>query len=175
MHERVRKIRLLRRLKRRARLFKFARNERGVQLAEAAIIIPIFILLFAATAEFGRYFHEYTTLAKAARMGARYMVTSKLNLDDPQVKNLVVYGNTAGTGSPVVNGLTADNVVITARDLNGTKQTAGVPATITVEISGYTHTPLFNLGALLKSSTFSMAIPVKPSVTMRYLLTTPLV
>src|SRR6266704_4937266 len=99
MHSRVKKIRLSRRLRRLLGLKQFRRNERGVQLVELAIVVPIFVLLFAATAEFGRYFYEYTTLTKAARVGARYLATAcvKTN-EDTNAKNIVVFGNAAGTG-----------------------------------------------------------------------------
>lgn len=175
MHERIQKIRLMRRLYRRLGIPRFITNDRGLQLAELAIVIPIFVLLFATVAEFGRFFYEYTTLAKAARNGARYLSTAKFNPQDPQVKNLVVYGNMAGTGNPILDGLEPAHVVITARNSAGDPQTAGVPATITVQILGYQHQPIFDLGGLLKNNAVSLAIDVKPSVTMRYLLTTPLV
>jgi Flp pilus assembly protein TadG len=176
MHSRVKKVRLLRRLRRRLQLRSLARNERGIQLAELAIVLPILLILFAATAEFGRFFYEYSTLAKAARNGTRYMVTAKVSsFERNQAKNLVVYGNTAGTGAPLIEGLTKDEVIITPKDSAGVEQLAGVPETITVQIIGYKHQPLFDLGGLMKSPTFSLNIDVKPSVTMRYLLTTPLV
>jgi Flp pilus assembly protein TadG len=174
MCARIRKIRLMRRLRR--RLNNIVRNDAGVQLLELAIVLPIFVILFAATAEFGRYFYEYTTLAKAARVGARYLVTAKV--DCPQgtaAKNLVVYGNTAGTGSPILPGLTVANVAITPNDLacSGTPQ--GVPETVTVSITGFTHQSLFDLGGLVNSAAASLNIEVKPSITMRYMLSTPLV
>jgi Flp pilus assembly protein TadG len=176
MHSRIKKVRLFRRLRRRLQLGTLARNERGIQLAELAIVLPILLILFAATAEFGRFFYEYSTLAKAARNGTRYMVTAKVSsFERNQAKNLVVYGNTAGTGAPLIDGLTTDEVIITAKDSAGVEQLAGVPQTITVQIIGYKHQPLFDLGGLMKSPTFSLNIDVKPSVTMRYLLTTPLV
>lgn len=176
MHPRIRKVRLLRRLRRLTRIRSLIRSDAGTQLAELAIVIPILLVMFGATAEFGRYFYEYSTLSKAARMGTRYMVTAKVStLEKDKAKNLVVYGNPTGTGSPLIPGLTTDNVVITAKNAAGAVQTAGVPDTITVEISGFQHTPLFDLGGLMKSATFSLGIAVKPSVTMRYLLTTPLV
>jgi Flp pilus assembly protein TadG len=176
MHSRVKKVRLLRRLRRRLQLRTLARSERGTQLAELAIVLPILLILFAATAEFGRYFYEYSTLAKAARVGTRYMVTAKVStFERSQAKNLVVYGNTAGTGTPLIDGLTTDNVVITPKDADDFEQVAGVPQTITVQIVGFKHQPLFDLGGLMKSATFSLNVDVKPSVTMRYLLTTPLV
>jgi len=71
--------------------------------------------------------------------------------------------------------LTTDNVIITAKDSQGAEQTAGVPETITVQISGFKHQTLFDLGGLMNNNTFSLNVDVKPSVTMRYLLTTPLV
>jgi len=171
---RIRKIRLMRRLRR--RLTNFVRNDSGVQLVELAIILPIFVILFAATAEFGRYFYEYTTLAKGARVGARYLVTAKVDCTEgTAAKNLVVYGNTAGTGSPILPGLTVNNVAITPNDLacSGTPQ--GVPDTVTVSITGFTHQSLFDLGGLVNNTAASLNIAVKPSVTMKYMLSTPLV
>ena len=166
MRPRVTKIRRLRRL---LRLSRFRRDERGIQLVELAIVLPIFILLFGATAEFGRYFYEYTTLAKSARVGARYLATAAVNsTEDTNAKNIVVYGNSAGTGNPILSGLSTTNVTIT--------RSGGVPVlpqTVTVQITGFKHQPIFDLGAITKTPTLSMNIDVKPSVTMRYLLTQP--
>jgi len=149
----------------------FKRDDRGLQLVELAITLPIMVLLFAAAAEFGRYFQEYTTLAKGSRVAARYLATACINgADDSAAKNLVVYGNVAGTGSPIVNGLDTTNVTI-ERAVGGVS-TGGFPETVTVKIVNFNHTPLFNLGQLMGNS-LSMNIAVKPSVTMRYLLTQP--
>ena len=173
MHVRLRKIRLLRSRNRRS-LARFARDERGVQLIELALVIPTFVLLFAVTAEFGRYFYEYSTLAKASRIGARYMAGACLKpSEEANAKNLVVYGNVAGTGSPVIAGLTPSKITIT-RQVGGVP-TAGFPETITVGVTSYQFQPLFDLGALTKNSALSLNIDVKPSVTMHYLLTTPCV
>ena len=175
MHLRLRRIRLLRRATRRASVSRLSRNERGIQLAELAIVIPIFALLFAATAEFGRYFYEYTTLAKGARVGARHLVNAKVDPDeDLCAKNLVVYGNCGGTGNPILPGLDRNNITITRRNSLGAVITEGVPATVTVEITDFEHVSLFNLGGLLKNDDFSLNIDVKPSITMRYMLSTPL-
>lgn len=174
MCPRIRKIRLLRRARR--RLAGLAHNERGVQLVELAIVLPLFVILFAATAEFGRYFYEYTTLSKAARVGVRYLVTEKVDCAHADLaRKLVVFGNTAGTGSPILPRLETTHVSVLPNDLacSGTPQ--GVPQAITITISGYKHESLFDIGGLLKNSTISMDIDVKPSVSMRYLLTTPLV
>ncbi len=169
MHHRVRKIRNTRRWGRLSWLNRFRRDDSGIQLVELAIVMPVFLLLFAATAEFGRFFYDYTTVAKAARVGSRYLISAAVNsAQDTAAKNLVVYGNAAGTGSPILSGLTTGNVVITRQ--------GGVPVlpqTVTVQIVGFKHQPLFDLGLMINSPSLSLNIDVKPSVTMRYLLTQP--
>lgn len=171
MHYRIRKIRNDRRSRRLNWLSRFRSDERGVQLIETAIVVPLLLMMFAGVAEFGRYFYQYTTAAKAARVGARYLAGKAANGPNNWqaiAKNIVVYGNPAGTGSPVLDGLTTSNVTITYEG-----GTAGIPERVKVSITGYKHQPLFDLGALLNSSALSLNIDVKPSVTMRYMLTQP--
>jgi len=169
MHARIRRIRTRLRLRRMLHLQRFAGDERGLQLVEAAIVVPIFLVLFGATAEFGRYFYEYTTLAKAARAGSRYLTTAPVQaLEDTAAKNIVVYGNAAGTGTPILPGLTPTHVVITRQG-----GVLSIPETTTVQIVGYQHQSILNLGSLTNRTGLSMNVDVKPSVTMRYLLTQP--
>lgn len=145
-------------------------SERGVQLAELAIVLPLFLILFAATAEFGRFFYEYSTLAKAARAGSRYLASAAVgSVEDTAAKNIVVYGNPEGKGSPVIKGLATTHVKI-IRDPDNTT----LPRTVKVQISDYKYQPIFDLGALTKTPSLSLNVEVKPSVTMRYLLTQPL-
>lgn len=169
MHIRIRRIRNRRRWWRLHNLQRFRRDESGVQLVEVAIVLPIFLMLFAATAEFGRYFYEYTTLAKASRVGTRYLTTTPVGtVEDTAARNIVVFGNPAGTGSPLLPDLTTSHVVITRE--------GGVPLLpqrVTVKIVGYQHQPIFDLGALTGVDGLSTAVAVQPSVTMRYLLTQP--
>ena len=148
---------------------RFQADERGVQLAELAVVMPIFLLLFGATAEFGRYFYEYSTLAKAARIGSRYLATAAVNSNqNTAAQNIVVYGNAAGTGSPILNGLSTANVTLTRQG-----GVSCVPQTVTVQIVNFKHQPVFDLGKLTNIPSLTMNIDVKPSVTMRYLLTQP--
>jgi len=166
MHARIRRIRNRRRL---ARLLqRFTGDERGIQLVEVSIVIPLFLMLFAATAEFGRYYYEYTTLAKATRGGARYLSATFKGTGDSAAANIVVYGNTGGSGTPILSGLSTSQV-----NISYSGGSAAIPETVTVSIQGYTHQPVFNLGALAKITGLNMAVDVKPSVTMRYLITQP--
>ena len=169
MHTRIRRIRNRRRWRRLLDLQRFRRDERGIQLVEAAIVVPLFLVLFAATAEFGRYFYEYTTLAKATRVGARYLTTAVVGpVEDAAAKNIVVFGNAAGTGSPLLPNLATSQVTIVREG-----GTPVLPQRVTVKIVGYQHQPIFNLGALTGITGLSTNVAVQPSVTMRYLLTQP--
>jgi Flp pilus assembly protein TadG len=175
MHIRLRKIRL-RRINRRAGIARLARNERGIQLAELAIVLPLLVLMFAATAEFGRYFYAYTTLAKGARMGSRYLASAcNKSYEDTNAKNLVVYGNAAGTGSPILPNLGPAYISVVRKDVAGVPMVNGVPDTVTVTVTNFKFQPLFDLGGLLKNNGLSLNIDLNPSVTMHYLLTTPCV
>lgn len=168
MHARIRRIRNRRRYRRFLKLHRFTRDENGLQLVEAAIVIPIFLLLFAATAEFGRFFYEYTTLAKAARNGSRYMTTHYLTDEEKSAaRNMVVYGSTTATGTPVLPGLDPTHVII--EEGPG----GSVPDTVTIKIEGYTYDPIFDLGLFTGAEDLSLNIDVSPSVTMRYLMPPP--
>ena len=160
-------------------LRRFARAEGGTQLVELAIVLPVLMAFFVATAEFGRYFHSYATLAKATRAGARYLATTPVKTaggpeggtnaaEDLKVKRLVVYGDPdAADGSkPVAPGLTLANVEL--KRVGKPK----VPDTVTVRIVNYSYKPLLNLGGFADGLKWT-SVPVRPSTTMRYLLTQP--
>ena len=169
MHSRLRKISAQRRPRRFRSLNRLFKNEGGTQLVELALVIPIFLVLFGATAEFGRYFYEYTTLAKASRASARFLATSFENaIEDTKAKNIVVYGNPTGNGSPILPGLTTGNVLISRQGGVGC-----LPEKVKVEIVNFKHVPIFDLGKLTNISGLSTNVDVKPSVTMRFLLTQP--
>jgi Flp pilus assembly protein TadG len=136
--------------------------ERGSQLVELAIIMPLVLVLLGATAEFGRFFYTYTTLLKGTRAASRYLVSQPVGMSDAAAKNLVVYGNTEGTGTPVTSNLTTANVVITPNKMGAKTQT--------VEIKNYTYVPIFDLGKLTRSSTLSLSVNVGAKSTMRQLV-----
>jgi Flp pilus assembly protein TadG len=141
------------------------RDERGTQLVELALVVPLMLMLVGATAEFGRFFYTYSTLSKATRVGSRYQISQVPGTNFALTKNLVVYGNTAGTGTAVATGLTTANVSVVEN-----KNAAGAVQTVSVSITGYGYTPVFDLGKLTKNATLSLAVNVAPSSTMRQLV-----
>jgi len=154
------------------RLPRFLRSERGTQLVELAIVLPIFVLMFAAVAEFGRFFYTYTTLTKATRVGARYLMSQPANLVDNDARRLVICGNpTACTDADaVVSGLTMDNVKI---DRAG--GAPGFPDTIKVRIQDFYYEPIFDLGKLTGNASLSLKIQLTPSTMMQATSTTPVI
>jgi Flp pilus assembly protein TadG len=145
----------------RSRLVGFAlRDERGTQLVELAIVLPVAVLLLASIAEFGRFFHTYTTLSKATRAGARYLISQQPGTKDAAAQNLVVYGSTTGGTKPVVDKLGAANVKVIYN---------AAAKTTTVRIENYNYEPIFDLGKLTKNTSLSLAVNVGASTTMHQL------
>ena len=155
------------------KLRRFIRHERGASLAELAILVPILILLVAAVSEFGRFFQQYTTLAKSTRTAARYLSNHPFPDNQAQARNLVVCGKlTCAGGDELVPGITTANVCI---------ESTGSPRIETVTVSlprtggagacaqPFNYQPIFNIGALLNTG-FTFTPAISPSVTMYYMI-----
>ncbi|MDQ3754307.1 MAG: pilus assembly protein [Acidobacteriota bacterium] len=145
------------------------RDERGTQLVELAIVLPLVLVLFGAIAEFGRFFYAYTTLSKATRAGARYLVSqpptgAEYTAAKIAAQNIVIYGNTAGTGTPVVEGLSAANVQIIPNKTGGTTQSQ------TITIQNFDYVPLFDIGGLIHQPGLSLEVNLGASSTLRQLV-----
>jgi Flp pilus assembly protein TadG len=150
--------------------FTSPRTERGVATIEFAICAPVLLLLLLATAEVGRLLFQYNTLTKTVRDGVRYAATNAsvgttrvVNITAQvrtETRNLVVTGNTAGTGSSVLPGLTVTN--ITVNDVGS--GFVSVAATYTYSPMLGATLPTFRLGAPI-----NMVIPLTATVVMRAL------
>jgi Flp pilus assembly protein TadG len=73
---------------------KLAKNQRGAALIEAAVTIPIILLISVAIFEFGRAYQTWQVLTNAAREGARVAILAGTTQD--QVKATVVNYMTIG-------------------------------------------------------------------------------
>jgi Flp pilus assembly protein TadG len=136
------------------------RSEKGAELVEFALILPLILLLCLGVIEFGRAYYTYNILSKAVRDGARYasagMVTSTGTINSSTVtetKNVVVYGNTGGTGTPKIPSLTTTHVNVPA-----TTVVTAAEQYVTVSVS-YPYVPLFKL-------VMPATLTISPKVTM---------
>jgi Flp pilus assembly protein TadG len=105
-------------------------NERGATLVEFAIGVTVFVTAMFAVLEFGRVLWVHNALTDAARRGARY-ATMHSSTDPDSVKNVVVYGDPAGGGQPLVNNLSTANVNVTYNNFGLND------GTVSVSITGY--------------------------------------
>ena len=105
-------------------------NQKGATLVEFSIGVTVFAMAMFAVLEFGRVLWAHNALTDAARRGARY-ATLHAQADSATVKNVVVYGNEAGTGNPMLPNLTTDKVLV---NYNGFGLNEG---TVTVSIDSY--------------------------------------
>ena len=91
------------------RIKKCNENERGSTLVEFAIGVTVFATAMFAVLEFGRALWVHNALTDAARRGARYASMQKQS-DVAKVKNVVVFGNAAGTGNAMLENLGTGDV-----------------------------------------------------------------
>ena len=161
------------------------RKEDGGALAELAILVPFLAVMLAGVCEFGRYFQNYTTLAKATRTASRYLSNHELNATElGRAQNLMVCGKlVCGAGDRnILSGFSAANVCI---ETTTESPSSPVIRTVTVKVprtggdcnptagtaagAPFTYTPIFNIGALINNPSISLALPIAPSTTMYYM------
>jgi len=127
------------------------RVHRGVAAIELALVLPLLLAILLATTEFGRAIYTYNTLAKATRDASRYLSTQASANATAQgiAKNLAVYGNPAGTGSPLVPGLVRSMVAVcdpvSCPSTNFNQGSFPVIDTVTVTVTGYQFSPVIDL------------------------------
>lgn len=119
-------------------------KQTGVALVEFALILPLLLILTFVTTEYSRALFQYNILTKSVRDAVRYLSVQNLNdaATFPIARNLVVYGNPSGSGSPLVIGL-EPSLRMVPNPVWGTAGTAPVINTVTITVTGYVFRPLF--------------------------------
>ncbi len=110
------------------------KNEAGATLVEFAIIGTVFLSIMFGVIEFGRLYWTHNALRDAARRGVRYAAIRRNDsAGQLAVKNMVVYGNPAGGTTPLISGLTTNNVGIEYVNYDGVQ----LSSRATVKITNY--------------------------------------
>ena len=136
-------------------------GRRGNAMVEFALSFGFLFSVFAGVFQFGYVYFLYNQLENAVRGGARY---ASLRAYDSAtatpsdgfaaaVKNVVVYGNPAGTGAAIAPGLTPEKVSIAV------VMERNVPRKVTLSIVNY------RLDAVVTSFTLNG----KPKVSFPYM------
>lgn len=157
---------------RRSQVYGRHSGQRGLVAVEFAIALAILMVLMLATAELARAFSQYNTLTKTTRDGVRYLAENALDGTtkivaipatlESETKNLVVYGNAAGAGAPLLEALAPGHVNVTGSAANGT---------VTVSVA-YPYQPM--IGAVLPmfgvAADRSLVFTLQSTVVMRAFL-----
>lgn len=127
-----------------------ARGLRGNAILEFAIGAGVLLTAFGGTFRFGYTFIQYNRLQIAVSQGARY--ASLVPYDSPNatpsdafqsaVRNMVLYGSPTAVGSPVLNGLSPENITLTVTFANG------IPTAVSVAVNAFTIDSLFGKATL---------------------------
>ena len=133
-------------------LKRFNSTERGASLVEFAIAVTVFLTAMFGVVEFGRALWTHNALSDAARRGARY-ATLHTPAEIDNVKNVVVYGDPAGGGQPMVPNLTTANVTVNYSNIAVNK------GTVSVGVTGYQFqfvVPLFGASITMPAYTTTL-------------------
>lgn len=143
------------------------RRQRGLAMVETTIVLPLLLLLALGAAEFGHMLQLYNVINKQQQDGARYLsaratfgTTGVVVLDGDiveEARNLVVYGNTQGTGTPLLVGFSTADVTFGSPSANHIR--------VAVE---YQYTPIFGVVFSMFGYGPDMAInfPLRSSVVL---------
>jgi Flp pilus assembly protein TadG len=134
-------------------------SRRGNAAVEFALSMSVLAVLFTGVYQYGYTMHAYNALETAVANAARSAMRTTVRAENKPgyrtaLQNLVVYGNTAGTGNPLLTGLTRDHVDVTLAPDSAT----AAPDIVTVAITGYTIDGMFGHYQMTN----------RPRLTMRY-------
>ena len=85
-------------------LVRRGRSERGAELIELALVLPILLLMFAGIFDFALMFQRYLVVSNAAREGARIAVLP--GYTEPDVQDRVTQFVRNGTGDESLTPVT---------------------------------------------------------------------
>lgn len=146
------------------------KKQTGAAMVEMVVVTPLMLLLVLGVTELGKALVQYNTLTKSVRDAARHVSgvallgTTGTVLITPDVEaaaqNLVVFGNLAGTGSPLLPALSPDHISV-----------ADVGNDMVLVQANYPYVPL--TGPVLQTFGFGdkpgLNVTLTASVTMRAL------
>lgn len=143
------------------------KTQRGLASIEFLLVAPILIMLLCAIAEFGWALHQYNSVTRASRDGARYAASNSLEGSvglviltgdtAEKTKNIVVYGNPMGTGPKLLPDLTVADVTVTVVDSTHVQVT-----------TAYQYRPIFGQIPLFgPQGSFSLDLQMAGTVKMR--------
>lgn len=138
------------------------KTQRGTTTVEFAVIsVALFIVLFGVI-EVARALFVWNTVSAATQRGARIATVCPMN--DAAIAQVTIFGAPGGdNASPILNGLTTDNVALQYLDEDGVDTAVFTEiAYVRVSIANFQHTLLIPfVGATLNVPAFSTTLPAE--------------
>jgi Flp pilus assembly protein TadG len=108
---------------------RIAREERGTALVEAAIIVPLVLLIMVGIFEVGRLYQTYQVLTNAAREGARAAVlpSGSKATSEAIVTQYMQDGQLPAAGSATIDVDRAAQMVVNGLTINASRVTVDYP------------------------------------------------
>jgi hypothetical protein len=100
------------------------RDDRGANLVEMALVLPLLLMLFMGIVDFGRAYYSYVTLTNAAREGARFASRFPYEGNEEIIGALVAQ---RVVQEPGLSNIPVEDIVVTYVGLGSPK---GSPVTV---------------------------------------------
>lgn len=149
-----------------------ARRQRGSTMVEAAMMVPVLILLFLGMVEFARVGFTYYTAQKMLYTFARFVSvqqgTNFCSGDDANItlaRNLALFGNPEGSGEALLPNLTRENfeVRIERRDPNNDTLATCACDSTGCDASTGGRSPDFIVARFTEGVTVQLRVPLIPT------------
>jgi Flp pilus assembly protein TadG len=144
----------------RARARRRLASERGSQLIEMALVLPVMLLLLAGIVDMGFLFKDYQVVTNAAREGARMAALPGWTTDQitGRVNSYLAAGGLAGTATTTVTNVTIVTDAGTGRSIGGTRVTVELP---------HTYMVIGPISQLIQGASVANTVTLRAAVTMR--------
>jgi adhesin HecA-like repeat protein len=136
--------------------------ERGAALVEAAIILPVFLVLVGGVYEFGFYLYQEQLITSGVRDAARYLTLTAdptSTVDQTDAKNLAVTGSISGGALRVAGWAPSDvSIAVSSVDNSDGTYSGGSTVQIVTVSTSFIDPSLGFLGLLgLRKPTISVS------------------
>lgn len=124
---------------------RFLRNRRGSSAVEFALYLPVLMILVVGMSEVSVAIMQSVALEKSLRSGALYASRANLPLSDAtrtEVTNIIKKGNTAGTGSYLIDSWNESSATLSISVSNYTMAT-------TTSVLGSNQLPVITVTAIV--------------------------
>jgi Flp pilus assembly protein TadG len=135
-------------------------SERGAQLIELALVLPVLLFVLAGILDMGFLFKDYQVVTNAAREGARMAALPGWSAPQvtTRVNNYLAAGGIQGSATTTIDTVTLVTDSVSGRTINGIRVIVEVP---------HTYLILGPLSQLVSGASVANSVTLRAVATMR--------